>query len=259
MPSMRTVREVAELAGVTVRTLHHYDEIGLLNPTGRSEAGYRLYSHEDLVRLQEIVAWRQLGFSLREVQELVDHPGHDRAAALRRQRALAREQLSRVMALLNALDVAIAAHDNRQALKEERMFEGSSSMAPLVVVDARGKELGRCSVENGAEFPRPGRREPGHSVDLGPVGYFHILDIREGDPVVLVAEPEERPEWSHELVLRADGVERRRAFMSECSWSLGERVNWPVERGQTPVEHEVVDVRRTAGDHRSVIVLERVA
>ena len=52
----------AELTGVTVRTLHHYDELGLLSPSGRSEAGYRLYSHADLARLREILIWRALGF-----------------------------------------------------------------------------------------------------------------------------------------------------------------------------------------------------
>ena len=58
MTHMRTVGEVSELAGVTVRTLHHYDEIGLLRPSGRSAAGYRLYGHADLERLQAIVVWR---------------------------------------------------------------------------------------------------------------------------------------------------------------------------------------------------------
>jgi DNA-binding transcriptional MerR regulator len=85
---MRTVGEVAKLAGVTVRTLHHYDEIGLLSPGVRSDAAYRLYSYEDLIRLQEILVWRQLGFSLAETQALLDDPGYDRANALRRQREL---------------------------------------------------------------------------------------------------------------------------------------------------------------------------
>jgi DNA-binding transcriptional MerR regulator len=85
---MRTVGELSRLAGVTIRTLHHYDRIGLLCPSGRSEAGYRLYAYEDLTRLQEIVVWRQLGFSLQEIQQLLDEPGHDRAEALRRQREL---------------------------------------------------------------------------------------------------------------------------------------------------------------------------
>jgi MerR family transcriptional regulator, thiopeptide resistance regulator len=100
---MRTVGEVSELAGVTVRTLHHYDEIGLLRPSGRSEAGYRLYGHADLERLQEIVVWRQLGFSLTEVQDLLDDPGYDRGAALRRQRELVELQVERLGATARAL------------------------------------------------------------------------------------------------------------------------------------------------------------
>ena len=119
------------------------------------------------------------------------------------------------------------------------MFEGLSSMTPLV--------CGRCPRQrsSGGAASRAGRdssdraARAARSVDLGPVGYFRILDVRNGDPVVLVAEPAERPEWPYELVIRADGVEQRRAFMSECSWSPGERVQWPAERGQTPVEHEV--------------------
>ena len=65
---MRTVSEVAELTGVTVRALHHYDELGLLCPSERSEAGYRLYSYDDLARLREILIWRRLGFSLNEIR-----------------------------------------------------------------------------------------------------------------------------------------------------------------------------------------------
>jgi DNA-binding transcriptional MerR regulator len=255
---MRTVREVAELAGVTVRALHHYDEIGLLKPSGRNESGYRLYSHGDLLRLREIVAWRQLGFSLREVQELVDEPEHDRAAALRRQLTLARDQLARVAALVDALAVAVAAHDNREPLQEQTMFEGLTSMIPLVLVDAGGEELGRCSIESGARFLREGAP---HSVDLGPVGYFRILDVHSGDPTVVVAEPAERIRWAYAVVIRQEGTEQRRAFLGgECSFSVGDRMNWPPERGQAPVEHEVVAIRPASDDSsNSVVVIERVA
>jgi DNA-binding transcriptional MerR regulator len=120
---MRTVGEVSELAGVTIRTLHHYDEIGLLRPSGRSEGGYRLYGHADLERLQEIVVWRQLGFSLTEVQGLLDQPGHDRGAALRRQRELVELQLERLGATARALDAALAAHDTGTTQKELTMFK----------------------------------------------------------------------------------------------------------------------------------------
>ena len=62
------VGDVAELAGVTVRTLHHYDRIGLLSPSGRSAAGYRLYAPDDLDRLHQVLLYRELGFSLEDVE-----------------------------------------------------------------------------------------------------------------------------------------------------------------------------------------------
>jgi DNA-binding transcriptional MerR regulator len=121
---MKTVGEVAELAGVTVRTLHHYDELGLLSPSERSGAGYRLYSHGDLERLQEILIWRQLGFSLVAIVSLLDDPGHDRLAALERQRELVGREIDRLGALAAAVDAAIDAQKNGTAIEEARMFEG---------------------------------------------------------------------------------------------------------------------------------------
>ena len=121
---MKTVGEVAELAGVTVRTLHHYDELGLLSPSGRSDAGYRLYSHEDLARLREILIWRSLGFPLTEISALLDDPGHDRLAALERQRELVEREIERLGALAAAVDAAIAAHRDGDEMEVDTMFEG---------------------------------------------------------------------------------------------------------------------------------------
>ena len=81
---------VAELAGVTVRTLHHYDEIGLVRPSARTAAGYRAYSAGDVERLREVLAYRRLGFGLREIADLVDDPSTDAVAHLRRLRGLLR-------------------------------------------------------------------------------------------------------------------------------------------------------------------------
>jgi len=121
---MKTVGEVAALAGVTVRALHHYDELGLLSPSGRSEAGYRLYSYDDLARLREILIWRTLGFPLPEIASLLDDPGHDRLAALERQRELIECEIDRLGALAGAVDAAITAHVNGTRLEETKMFEG---------------------------------------------------------------------------------------------------------------------------------------
>lgn len=121
---MKTVGEVAELASVTVRALHHYDELGLLSPSGRSEAGYRLYCEEDLVRLREILIWRALGFSLAEIASLLDDPAHDRLAALERQRELIGHEIERLGSLAAAVEAAILAHRNGTDLEVSTMFDG---------------------------------------------------------------------------------------------------------------------------------------
>lgn len=78
-----TVAQAARLAGVTVRTLHHYDNIGLLTPSQRSDADYRRYGSADITRLREILVWRRLGVSLAEIRRLLDDPTIDRLDVLR--------------------------------------------------------------------------------------------------------------------------------------------------------------------------------
>ncbi|MFF5180191.1 MerR family DNA-binding transcriptional regulator [Micromonospora sp. NPDC000316] len=99
-----TVGRVAELAGVSVRTLHHYDEIGLLEPSTRTLAGHRAYSAGDVQRLREVLAYRRLGFGLREIAALVDDPATDAVAHLRRLRGLLVDQRDRAAAMVTAID-----------------------------------------------------------------------------------------------------------------------------------------------------------
>lgn len=82
---MKTVKEVSRLTGVSVRTLHHYDAIGLLKPTRVTEAGYRLYDDEALRRLRSILLFRQLQFPLKEIKKILDSPAFDPMAALEQQ------------------------------------------------------------------------------------------------------------------------------------------------------------------------------
>lgn len=102
------VGEVAGLTGVSVRTLHHYDRIGLLRPQ-RTAAGYRLYGEQDLLRLQQILTLRYLGFSLKRIGELLDRPDFDLAASLRVQERVLRDrmaELARITAVLSELVTA---------------------------------------------------------------------------------------------------------------------------------------------------------
>ncbi len=104
--AMLTVGQVAEQLAVTVRTLHHYDEIGLLVPSERSPAGYRLYTEEDLTRLQHVVVYRRLGFALEEIALLLDHP-ESVEQHLRRQRAAVMSRLDEMSDLVAAIDRAL--------------------------------------------------------------------------------------------------------------------------------------------------------
>ncbi|MBQ8246078.1 MAG: MerR family transcriptional regulator [Lachnospiraceae bacterium] len=82
---MKTVNEVSRLTGVSIRTLHYYDEIGLLHPTQVTDAGYRLYDDTALEKLQHIMLFRELEFPLKEIKEIVDNPNFDRNKALEQQ------------------------------------------------------------------------------------------------------------------------------------------------------------------------------
>jgi MerR family transcriptional regulator, thiopeptide resistance regulator len=99
-----TVGAVAELTGVSVRTLHHYDELGLVQPGGRSAAGYRLYSPEDLRRLQRVLFYRELGFGLDVIAVIVADPGSTDGDHLRRQRQLLAARIARCQAMVAAVD-----------------------------------------------------------------------------------------------------------------------------------------------------------
>ena len=105
-----TVGQVADLFGVTVRTLHHYDEIGLLTPSERSRAGYRLYTDADLVRLQQIVVYRRLELPLEEIASLLDG-GEDAVTHLRRQREAVLTRLDELKELVGAIDRALERDD----------------------------------------------------------------------------------------------------------------------------------------------------
>lgn len=122
---MYTIGEVARLAHVTPRLLRHYDDIGLLVPSGRSEAGYRLYRRADLERLQQILFYRVLQFPLEVIQKLMDDPDCDREATLMHQRSLLEAKAAELRSLTTLIDRALVdihlPEDKQMSTKE--MFE----------------------------------------------------------------------------------------------------------------------------------------
>jgi DNA-binding transcriptional MerR regulator len=117
-----TVGVVAKLAGVSVRTLHHYDEIGLLTPSGRSYAGYRTYNNADLARLQLVLLYRELGFPLDEIAALLEDNA-DRIKHLQRHREKLIERIARLGELVNMVDREMEAQRMDIRLTPEERFE----------------------------------------------------------------------------------------------------------------------------------------
>lgn len=124
MARMWKVGEVARLAHVTVRALHHYDDIGLLSPSSRTGSGYRLYGEEDLERLHRILLFRELELPLDAIARLLDGPPGERARALRTQRDRLADQLRRKEAVLRAVDATLDAMEKGTRMDTTGMFEG---------------------------------------------------------------------------------------------------------------------------------------
>jgi MerR family transcriptional regulator, thiopeptide resistance regulator len=118
-----TIGDLARLAGVSVRTLHHYDEIGLLVPSGRSDAGYRLYSGENLARLRQILFYRELDFSLEAIAAALKDPQDGAHEHLRRQHGLLRTRRQRIDALLEAIEHEMEARAMGISLTPEEQLE----------------------------------------------------------------------------------------------------------------------------------------
>lgn len=118
-----TVKEVAELAGVTVKTLHHYHKIGLLKPREITDAGYRLYGAEELERLQQILFYRELDFSLSDIQKaLEDQPG--RLMCLTKQQELLIARRQRLDCLLKTIGESIVLTKKGEVMEKSAMFQG---------------------------------------------------------------------------------------------------------------------------------------
>ena len=101
------VKHVAKITGVSIRTLHYYDEIGLVKPSDRSAAGYRLYDANDLLRLQQVLIGRSLGLPLEQIRLSLDEDGFNYADALKRQRVLLIERLGQTHQMIASIDSAL--------------------------------------------------------------------------------------------------------------------------------------------------------
>lgn len=123
---MYTVKRLSDMAGVTVRTLHYYDEIGLLKPTHISANGYRHYDDTALYRLQQILFYREMGLELLEIREILDRPDFDLSAALRSHRAALKEKINRLFNLVDTVNDTLEHLEGEKDMSKKQLFRAFS-------------------------------------------------------------------------------------------------------------------------------------
>jgi DNA-binding transcriptional MerR regulator len=121
---MFTVKQLSDLAGVTPRTLHHYDQIGLLKPSHVGDNGYRYYGEESLLKLQQILFYRELGLSLEDIKNIMGRRGFDVLLALESHRVEIGKRITRLQRLVETVDNTISYLKGQKEMSEKQIFSG---------------------------------------------------------------------------------------------------------------------------------------
>lgn len=151
-----TVQKLASLSGISVRTLHHYDEIGLLKPAYVGSNGYRYYEEEQLLLLQQILFYRNLGFELKKIQEIIKKSDFDKIDALHSHRKMLMNELDKTHELIKTIDDTVKHLQGKKKMKDNQFFKGLNS--------PKQKEYEKFLVDSGrhtAEELEAGRKRLG--------------------------------------------------------------------------------------------------
>jgi DNA-binding transcriptional MerR regulator len=141
-----TVKQLAQLAGVSVRTLHHYDEIGLLAPPVIGANGYRYYDERSALRLQSILFYRELDFPLEAIKAVLDRPDFDALTALQEQRSALEAKLGRLHRLITTIDQTIRLLKGEKTMSTKQLFAGLSPEQEKKYTDEAAKRWGEKGV-----------------------------------------------------------------------------------------------------------------
>lgn len=178
------VKEVAGLTGVSVRTLHHYDEIGLLVPDGFTEAGYRIYSAENLSTLQQILFFRELGFPLKAIKQLLDHPNFDRQEAFNLQYKMLLEKRQKLDDMIETIEKTIQQERGVYTMTNEEKFKGFDFNTNAYEQEAR-KRWGNPAVDEANEVVKGKFDQFGEEMNRI---YFKLAELRHLSPASEAAQ-----------------------------------------------------------------------
>ena len=172
------VKEVSKLTGVSVRTLHHYDDIGLLTPDAITEAGYRLYSDENLATLQQILFFRELGFPLKKIKELLDSPSFDRQEAFEIQRKMLIEKRKKLDDMIKTIEKTIQHGKGAYQMTNEEKFKGFDFSQNLYEQEARERWGDKAIEKSNKKVAQFG---PAYEEEMNRI-YFKLAELRHLSP-----------------------------------------------------------------------------
>ena len=172
------VKEVSKLTGISIRTLHHYDAIGLLTPDDLTEAGYRLYSDENLSALQQILFFRELGFPLKKIKELLDSPSFDQQEAFELQRKMLIEKRSQLDGMIETIEKTIQHGKGAYQMTNEEKFKGFDFSKNPYEQEARERWGDKAVDESNKKAAQFG---PEYGKEMNRI-YFNLAELRHLSP-----------------------------------------------------------------------------
>lgn len=177
-----TVKQLAKLAGVSIRTLHHYDEIGLLQPSARSESGYRRYGERELMRLQQILFYRELDFELKEISEILDDPDYDLLEGLQQQKQMLSAEYNRLNKLMKTIDKTIKTIKGETMISHEELYEGFSKEQVVQYRNEAKSKWGDAVKRSENHLKKLGREEFRQLKDEAGENWKVLSSMCENDP-----------------------------------------------------------------------------
>lgn len=184
-----TVQQLAKLAGVSVRTLHHYDEIGLLKPADRSEKGYRYYGRDELLLLQQIMFYRELDIPLKDIAELTESSSYDALKSLESHKIQLQQRGKKIEKLLQTIDKTINAMKNENnMITDEELYEGFSKEEVADMRNEVAQRWGADELLNSEERVRQMGKDKWKDVkqEAEEIArqFASVADLQPSDPIV---------------------------------------------------------------------------
>jgi DNA-binding transcriptional MerR regulator len=176
------VKEVADLVGISVRTLHHYDEMGLLTPEQTTESGYRLYSQDNLETLQQILFFKELGFPLKQIKEIISNPSFNRQEALELHHHMLLEKKRRINHMIATVEKTIQYHKGEITMTNKEKFEGFDFSHNPYEQEARKRWGDQAVDQSNARVGRMNKEEQSKMGEKMNAIYTRLAELRHGSP-----------------------------------------------------------------------------